>query len=380
MFVSIAHSQADLSVAEALKAFLEAQAFQVELLGEDAWSRPRRPDGAIVALWSKESPFAPHRLAFEKLALDAWSDSRLVFVKLDAHFAPVGLRDLSFIDATFETQREVVAWRGVAKRLRELQHPPRILSQETAPSALQAPAPAPPGGEPSAKRAQRQPGPTTPRKPGSPLAILVGVILLIAVVVLGLKLPSRGNSGNTDALTGMAIVAGGLIGAVILAGVLRRRNATPSEGPAPASGTPSAIPSLEGAASTRSIFISYARADSPVVKPICDDLEKRGQELWIDTAELSAGESWAGEIVRAIKTVSGVAVMCSKAAFESDHVKRELYLADRYKRRIVPVFLEDAPIPEDFEYFFAGVQWLKLKDTPPADRGKAVAKAIATIS
>ena len=374
MLVSIAHSQADLSVAEALKVFLEAQAFQVELDGEDAWGRPRRPDSAIVALWSKESPFAPNRLAFEKLALDAWSDNRLVFVKLDAHFAPVGLRDLSFIDATFETQREVVAWRSVAKRLRELQQPARILSQEAARPA--PPAPAPAGGEASAQKPQRLPGAAKKKKPGSPLAIVVGVILLIAVVALGLNLPSKGTSGNTDPLTGMAILAGGLIGAVILAGVLRRRQAAHTEEPAPSSGAPSP----EGATPARSIFISYARVDSPVVKPICDDLKKRGQELWVDTAEIAAGEQWAGEIVRAIKSVSGVAVMCSKAAFESDHVKRELYLADRYKRRIVPVFLEDASIPEDFEYFFAGVQWLKLKDTPPGDRGKAVAKAIATIS
>jgi hypothetical protein len=378
MLVSIAHSQADLSVAEALKVFLEAQAFQVELSGEDAWFRPRPPDCAIVALWSKESPFAPNRLAFEKLALDAWSDNRLVFVKLDAHCAPVGLRDLSFIDATFETQREVVAWRSVAKRLRELQQPSRILSQEAARPA--PPAPAPAGGEASAQKPQPLPGAAKKKKPGSPLAIVVGVILLISVVALGLNLPSKGTSGNTDPLTGMAILAGGLIGLVILAGVLRRRQAATAEASAPTSGAPSPSPSLEGAAPGRSIFISYARADSPVVKPICDDLEKRGQELWIDTAEIAAGENWAGEIVRAIKSVSGVAVMCSQAAFESDHVKRELYLADRYKRRIVPVFLEDASIPEDFEYFFAGVQWLKLKDTPPADRGKAVAKAIATIS
>ena len=30
--------------------------------------------------------------------------------------------------------------------------------------------------------------------------------------------------------------------------------------------------------------------------------------------------------------------MCSKAAFESDHVKREVYLADRYRKKLVPVY------------------------------------------
>ena len=120
-----------------------------------------------------------------------------------------------------------------------------------------------------------------------------------------------------------------------------------------------------------------ARRDSAVVHPICEELTAQGQRIWVDTKELQAGESWAGEIVRAIKAVNSVAVMCSPAAFESDHVKREVYLADRYKRKILPVFLEEAAIPEDFEYFFAGVQWLKLHETPPAERGKAVATALS---
>ncbi|HVY84234.1 MAG TPA: TIR domain-containing protein, partial [Caulobacterales bacterium] len=85
---------------------------------------------------------------------------------------------------------------------------------------------------------------------------------------------------------------------------------------------------------------------------------------------------WAGEIVRAIRGAKGVIVMCSSAAFESDHVKREVYLADRYKKPLVPVFIEDAKPPEDFEYFFAGVQWLKLFETPEPERPAAVLRLL----
>ena len=69
--------------------------------------------------------------------------------------------------------------------------------------------------------------------------------------------------------------------------------------------------------------------------------------------------------------------MCSKAAFESDHVKREIYLADRYRKKLVPVFIEEATPPEDFEYFFAGVQFLKLFETPEAERPAALVRALA---
>jgi hypothetical protein len=74
-----------------------------------------------------------------------------------------------------------------------------------------------------------------------------------------------------------------------------------------------------------------------------------------------------------------VMVMCSPSAFESDHIKREVYLADRYKKPMLPVFIADAKPPEDFEYFFAGVQWLELFKLPEADRAAAIGKALAAV-
>jgi hypothetical protein len=54
----------------------------------------------------------------EQRALDAWSDGRLIIVKLDHGIAPVGLRDLPAIDARFEAQREF-KWMEVADAIRE---------------------------------------------------------------------------------------------------------------------------------------------------------------------------------------------------------------------------------------------------------------------
>ena len=116
------------------------------------------------------------------------------------------------------------------------------------------------------------------------------------------------------------------------------------------------------------VFVSYARANSNLVLPVIDAVKKAGKRFWLDQQSTKAGDGWAGEIVRAIRGAPEVVVMCSQAAFESDHVKREIYLADRYKKRLVPVFVENAQPPEDFEYFFAGVQWLNLFETPEAER------------
>jgi len=112
------------------------------------------------------------------------------------------------------------------------------------------------------------------------------------------------------------------------------------------------------------------------VVPVVEAVQAQGRAVWIDKGGIAAGEGWAGEIVRAIKSAKGVIVMCSAQAFQSDHVKREVYLADRYKKPMVPVFLEAAAPPEDFEYFFAGVQWLELHKTPAGEQAAAIAKAL----
>ena len=110
--------------------------------------------------------------------------------------------------------------------------------------------------------------------------------------------------------------------------------------------------------------------------PLVEAAKRAGRKFWLDQQGISAGDGWAGEIVRAIKSAGGVVVMCSQAAFESDHVKREIYLADRYKKKLVPVFIERAEPPEDFEYFFASVQSLNLYDMPEEERSEALVRML----
>ena len=127
------------------------------------------------------------------------------------------------------------------------------------------------------------------------------------------------------------------------------------------------------------VFISYAHADNAAVEPVVVAVKNAGRDVWIDKGGIKPGEGWAGEIVRGIKGAKGVMVMCSPHAFKSDHIKREVYLADRYKKPMLPVFIAEAKPPEDFEYFFAGVQWLELFKLPEADRPAAIGKALAAV-
>ncbi|MDZ4775856.1 MAG: toll/interleukin-1 receptor domain-containing protein [Alphaproteobacteria bacterium] len=377
MTVFIAHAEADRAAAEALEKFLERRGLFVELeTGERGFRHVQHAD-TVVALWSKDTVFSPYRLLFEKRTMEAWADEQLVMVKLDHAFSPVGLRDLAAIDASFEAQRDI-AWSAVAKVAQDARTRPAPAPQ------MQEQSSGAPSDEPP-----RAPTPREKRKRG--VGWLSLVFLLLALLVFGsggyaiYALNGGGGSRVHDLINRTNIQAAdahqpwlpvvGALGAFFLIGIVflalgvmlgRRNPATRAAAPGmPMTGDP--------------LFVSYSHADNTAVLPVVEAVQAQGRNVWIDNKGITGGEGWAGEIVRAIKGAKGVIVMCSKHAFESDHVKREVYLADRYKKPMVPVFLEAAPPPEDFEYFFADVQWLELHKTPLADRAAAIAKALKAV-
>ncbi|HET9231124.1 MAG TPA: toll/interleukin-1 receptor domain-containing protein, partial [Vitreimonas sp.] len=126
MTVYVAHAPADREAAEALEKFLERRGQFVELDDGTTALAPVRQSDVVVLLMSKDFVFGPTRLRLEQRALDAWADQRLIVVKLDKGIAPVGLRDLPAIDASFEAQREF-KWHEVANKVREtLARPPAL--------------------------------------------------------------------------------------------------------------------------------------------------------------------------------------------------------------------------------------------------------------
>jgi hypothetical protein len=317
-------------------------------------------------------------LRLEQRALDAWADQRLIVVKLDKGIAPVGLRDLPAIDASFEAQREF-KWQEVATAVRETLARPPALPKEN--EDVEAPPP------PAAKKRGGLLGGVALlliALPGVGAAAVATAIWLVnrigptpgtfedlrhGVDEFGLRY------GAPAGVTEWLFVAAMATTIVALSFFVARLTAPRDRAVKREETALSRVETLEPT-QTETLFVSYASANAKDVLPMIEGAKTPGRSFWIDQKGISAGKSWAGEIVRAIRTAGGVVVMCSKAAFESDHVKREIYLADRYRKKLTPVFIEQAEPPEDFEYFFAGVQQLKLFETPEAERQQALLSAL----
>lgn len=376
MTVFIAHAPADRQSAEALEKVIERRGQFAELDDGHTALRPIQGSDVLVLLVSQALTFATARLRLVQRALDAWSDGRLIVVKLDHGFPPVGLRDLPAIDASFEAQREF-KWNEVADQIREkLRAPPApLVDAEEGEGGAAPPPPAPRLRKRFVFGARFL-----------PLLALPGIMALAAAISIWLVNrigPTPGGwpelltgidefgtrygvpLGVTPWLFAVAITVTLAVIAFALFRVLRRQ--PKSQAPAPA--TRAEKPPKQ----TDAVFVSYARANQNAVLPVIEGAKRAGRKFWLDQqGGIAAGDGWAGEIVRAIRGAPRVVVMCSQAAFESDHVKREIYLADRYKKKLMPVFIEAAEPPEDFEYFFAGLQPLKLFETPEAERPQAL--------
>lgn len=381
MTVFLAHVPANRETAEALEKFLERRGQFVELDDGQTAMRPVQPNDVLVLLMSKDFVFAPTRLRLEQRALDAWAEQRLIVVKLDKGIAPVGLRDLPSIDASFEARREFT-WQEVANAIRE-----RARAQARPADA--AP-PTPSTSTPVKKKRKGIHGAVYAL--GLFLLAIPGLVVAAAVVSIWLvnRIGPRPGGwtelrAGVDALGArygvqpliieIGFAAALVVTIVVICLFIARLFAKPKAEPAARSqAAPEASEKQPEAPSA--VFVSYARANAAAVMPVIEGAKRNGSVFWLDQKNIGAGDGWAGEIVRAIRGAPDVVVMCSKAAFESDHVKREIYLADRYKKRLVPAFIEDATPPEDFEYFFAGVQFLKLFETPEAERANALVAAL----
>ncbi|HEV7694200.1 MAG TPA: toll/interleukin-1 receptor domain-containing protein [Hyphomonadaceae bacterium] len=451
MFIYIAHAEADKADAEDLQTFLKKRGLVVNLEDGSRGFHHLQQSDVVVALWSQKSVFSTHRLQMEKRMLDAWADERLVLVKLDHGFLPVGMRDLSFIDASFANGRELAVWPQVERAAREAIN--RALAERAAPapspvggasdsfgSGISGPgAPAPQAAGSRAEKKSRASGQDDQAKSARDIedlieieqstdyenspapsrwrdmaeevdgtlrararrsmgaSIFLGLMVLIVLAGGGAFIALRQPTFEMTVIIGAVMALAALVFVVwLITGrsrhdaartAIRRkvaRKAAKAAAPAqreqaeaPAAAPAPAPPAAEP--TPAALFISYSHADNAAVEPVVRAVQENGRVVWIDKTGIQTGDGWAGEIVRAIKSAKGIMVMCSKHAFESDHVKREVYLADRYKKPLSPVFIEDAKPPEDFEYFFASVQWLELWKLPEAERRAAIGKALEAV-
>ena len=88
------------------------------------------------------------------------------------------------------------------------------------------------------------------------------------------------------------------------------------------------------------VFMSYSRRDNIVMRRIVSFLRSQGIKVWVDNEKLIPGTPiWEEEIENAIKNAPAVIVVLSPDSKGSEWVRREISLADQYRKRVFPVLV-----------------------------------------
>jgi hypothetical protein len=118
------------------------------------------------------------------------------------------------------------------------------------------------------------------------------------------------------------------------------------------------------------VFLSYARRDQEFADRLVTALEGRGVNVWVDRQDIPGGAAWEAAIGEAVSVSSAVLVVLSPASVTSEYVPKELSLAEKYDRPIVPILYEswegaaDAAAVKRVEFQLAGLQYVDFAHQP----------------
>lgn len=114
------------------------------------------------------------------------------------------------------------------------------------------------------------------------------------------------------------------------------------------------------------IFISHANEDADVAKDVCAALEASGVSCWIAPRDIRAGADYRSEILRGVAESAALLLLYSPAASRSEHVAREVSLADEANKPIFPLRVDTHELEGPLRYVLQGKQWVDFRADPAA--------------
>jgi TIR domain len=99
------------------------------------------------------------------------------------------------------------------------------------------------------------------------------------------------------------------------------------------------------------VFISYSRVDASLVTPVVKLLRANQSLVFQDIDNIQPGREWRKEIVKGLANSRLVIVFWCDHSQSSKEVAREWKTALRLKKDLLPLLLDDTPLPEKLSAF-----------------------------
>ena len=106
------------------------------------------------------------------------------------------------------------------------------------------------------------------------------------------------------------------------------------------------------------VFISHSSIDKEIADKVCAALEAKGLTCWIAPRDIVPGSEWAVAISNAIAEIKAMVVIYSSNTQQSTQVPKEIALAEKRGKCILPYKIDDAELTGAFEYYLSGSHWI----------------------
>lgn len=108
----------------------------------------------------------------------------------------------------------------------------------------------------------------------------------------------------------------------------------------------------------KDVFISHTTRDKHYAEQIVNSLESRGVSCFIAPRDIDAGKPYASALMNALDECKIVLLVASKSINESEHVLNEVDVIIEKKKILLPVFIEEFDLNDDFRYYLGRKQWI----------------------
>ena len=108
-------------------------------------------------------------------------------------------------------------------------------------------------------------------------------------------------------------------------------------------------------------------------------LRRASVAVGIDQMGIEGATMWSQEIVAAIRNCKVLILAISENSADSENVVKEVALASEGRKRILPVYLESAEIPESMAYQLAGIQRVEFFEGDEDAGQQSVIRALAKL-
>lgn len=109
------------------------------------------------------------------------------------------------------------------------------------------------------------------------------------------------------------------------------------------------------------VFLSHHSSTVQLAEHLANYLLRNGIDTWYAPRDIRPGAQWDESINQAIRNCKAMVLLFCTKADSSIQVKRELSLADRYKKPIFWLRVERVE-PNNLSYFLTSTQWLDWLD------------------